>query len=92
MQITEWEPSRRMGVRHVGLVTGTGVMTLQPLGRPPERRTRFTWTEQLSFPMWMAGPVGATVAEPVMTRMWRQSLRNLKSLVEDWLRDAVDQA
>ena len=33
MEITEWEPERRMGVRHTGVVTGTGRFTLAPSAR-----------------------------------------------------------
>src|SRR5438105_1973790 len=42
MEITEWDPGSRMGVRHSGLVTGTGsfVLTHIDMGR----RTRFAWT------------------------------------------------
>ena len=32
MEITAWEDERRMGVRHVGLVEGTGEFTLAPVG------------------------------------------------------------
>ena len=35
MEVTSWVPGRELGVRHVGLVTGTGVFTLHP-----ERRRR----------------------------------------------------
>ena len=31
MEITEWEPGVSMGVRHVGVVTGTGRFTLTPI-------------------------------------------------------------
>ena len=31
MEITEWEPQRRMGVRHTGVVTGTGSFELTPI-------------------------------------------------------------
>jgi len=48
MHLTEWEPGRVMGVRHVGLVTGTGRFTLEPIDEG--RRTRFTWEETLRFP------------------------------------------
>ena len=53
MEITEWEPERSMGVRHSGIVTGTGVFTLEPIDL--ERRTRFTWTEDLRFPWYLGG-------------------------------------
>ena len=79
MEITEWEPGRAMGVRHVGMVTGTGVFRLVPLD--DGRRTRFIWTEELFFPWWMGGPLGATVAKPVLAHVWRTNLINLQSIV-----------
>ena len=74
MEITSWVPEREMGVRHVGLVTGTGRFTLRPRRRG---RTRFTWSETLVFPWWMGGPIGAWAAVPVLTLVWRRSMRNL---------------
>lgn len=74
MEITSWIPEREMGVRHVGLVTGTGRFTLRARRRG---RTKFTWTERLVFPWWMGGPVGAWAAVPVLTLVWRRSMRNL---------------
>jgi hypothetical protein len=74
MEITEWEPSRRMGVRHVGVVTGEGRFTLGPAGLG---RTRFTWEERLAFPWWLGGPLGAAVGTPVLRLVWRRNLRNL---------------
>lgn len=80
MEVTEWSPGRAMGVRHVGLVTGTGTFRLRPRRRG---RTRFVWSERLVFPWWMGGPVGSFVARPVFHRIWRTNLRNLRRLVED---------
>jgi uncharacterized protein YndB with AHSA1/START domain len=74
MEITEWSPGRAMGVRHRGLVTGTGRFTLQKARRG---RTRFTWTERLHFPLRRGGPVAARAAKPIMKRVWRRSLRQL---------------
>ena len=84
MEITEWEPGAAMGVRHVGMVTGTGVFRLAeaPASHDGRPRTRFTWTEALTFPWWMGGPVGAFCARPVLGRIWRKNLTNLKSIVE----------
>jgi hypothetical protein len=84
MEITRWEPGRAMGVRHVGLVTGDGVFTLSPAGRRFRRRraTRFEWTEQLTFPWWMGGPVGAVAGGVVLRAVWRGNLRRLKARVE----------
>lgn len=76
MEVTEWVPGQAMGVRHVGLVTGTGRFTLD--GVEPGR-TWFTWSEQLSFPWRRGGPLAALVARPLLTRVWRDNLRNLSS-------------
>jgi carbon monoxide dehydrogenase subunit G len=79
MEITEWSPGRAMGVRHVGLVTGTGRFALQ---RARGGRTRLSWVEDLRFPVWMGGPVGAWTAKPVLRRIWRRNLRDLAARVD----------
>jgi uncharacterized protein YndB with AHSA1/START domain len=81
MEITEWVPGASMGVRHVGMVTGTGAFTLTPIDLG--RRTRFTWAETLIFPWWLGGPIGAFIGGKVVLRsIWKRNLRNLKRLVE----------
>ena len=80
MTITAWEPARRMGVRHTGLVTGSGDFFIEAIG---DGRSRFTWEENLEFPLWMAGPLGAFVAGKTVLRfVWRRNLRALKRIVE----------
>jgi hypothetical protein len=79
MEITRWEPNRAMGVRHTGIVTGEGAFTLRAL---PGGMTRFRWSEQLRFPLWMGGPVGAWLSVPVLTMVWRRSMRNLTARFE----------
>jgi hypothetical protein len=81
MEITEWVPGEVMGVRHTGLVTGTGRFTLTPIDLG--RRTRFEWAETLTFPWWMAGRLGARLGGWVaLGPIWRRNLRNLRRLVE----------
>ena len=81
MQITEWVPGEVMGVRHIGLVTGTGTFTLEPIDL--DRRTRFVWQEELTFPWWLGGPVGAFIGGKIVLRaIWARNLRGLKQLVE----------
>ena len=79
MEITEWIPQQVMGVRHVGVVTGTGKFTLAPhLGG-----TKFTWAEELNFPWWLGGKLGELVgAKLVMGMIWKRNLRELKKIVE----------
>jgi len=81
MEITEWVPGEVMGVRHTGLVTGSGRFTLTPIDLG--RRTRFTWAEELVFPWWMGGPIGAFVGGKLVLRaIWRRNLRGLRTQVE----------
>ncbi len=82
MTVTEWEPERAMGVRHTGIVTGTGVFELEPIDLG--RRTRFTWTEDLTFPWYLGGRLGEIVGgQAVMKRIWKRNLRRLTALVEN---------
>ena len=79
MTITQWVPSRAMGIEHRGVVTGRGRFTLEP---DAGGRTNFSWSEELTFPLWMGGSVGAFVAAPVLRAIWRRNLRRLKTIVE----------
>jgi len=74
MEITEWVPGKVMGVRHTGVVTGTGRFTLKKLRGG---RTRFQWSEKLSYPLWMGGPVGAFLSKPLLRWVWRRNLARL---------------
>jgi len=81
MEITEWAPHSAIGVRHLGVVTGTGRFTLTPIDLG--RRTRFGWQESLKFPWWLGGQPGALVGgRAVLRPMWKHNLSSLKRLVE----------
>jgi len=79
MEVTEWSEGRAMGIRHTGLVQGTGRFTVRSARRG---RTRFTWDERLRFPWWMGGAPGSVVAAPVLRHIWRRNLVNLKREIE----------
>ena len=74
LEVTEWDPPRVMGIRHVGLVTGAGRFTLH---QAPGGRTRFEWDEKLAIPWWMAPPLAGLVLHWV----WRGNLRRLATQV-----------
>jgi len=74
MEITEWVPGKVMGVRHSGVVTGTGRFTLKKASRG---RTQFQWREKLGYPLWLGGPVGAVLSKPVLRWIWRRNLTRL---------------
>lgn len=76
MEITDWVPEQCMGVRHTGLVTGEGRFTLAPVSGG---RTRFTWREELRFPWWLGGALGAAAGAPVLRRIWRRNLDHLRT-------------
>jgi carbon monoxide dehydrogenase subunit G len=78
MEVTEWRERRAMGVRHDGLVTGTGRFLLR---RRRRGRTRLVWDEQLRFPWWMGGAFGGLVASPVLRAVWRGNLRRFAARV-----------
>jgi len=81
MEITQWMPNEAMGVRHSGIVTGTGVFTLSPLDGG--KRTQFTWSEKLTFPWWLGGPIGEVIGGGIVLKaIWRRNLKKLKALVE----------
>jgi len=79
MEITDWRAGKLMGVRHVGVVTGTGRFTIT---KARGGRTRFSWDERLRFPWWLGGPVGAVAGKPILRRIWKGNLRSLKTIVE----------
>jgi hypothetical protein len=70
-----------MGVRHDGLVSGTGRFELVPLDGGS--RTRFSWREELQFPWWLGGRFAGALGGPaVLRRVWRGNLSRLRQLVE----------
>lgn len=80
MEITSWVPDREMGVRHQGLVTGTGRFTLTPSA---DGGTLFAWEESLRFPWFLGGRLGEVIGgQLVLKAIWRRNLRSLKQLVE----------
>lgn len=80
MEITEWEPGRAMGVRHTGLVTGSGRFTLD---RAVDGGTLFAWEEELRFPWWMGGRLGELVGgRLVLRQIWKRNLRALQRIVD----------
>ncbi len=82
MEITEWVPGKAMGVKHIGIVTGTGVFTLEPMNNGA--RTLFKWEEKLVFPWFLGGPLGAFIGGKVVLRqIWKRNLRGLAALCKN---------
>ena len=79
MEFTEWDPPRTMGVEHRGLFTGSGRFILEA---ESPGTTRFTWSEDIRFPWWLGGTLGALVARPILRAVWRGNLRRLRERFE----------
>ena len=61
MEVTEWRERRAMGVRHGGLVTGTGRFVLRRRGPGPHPADL---GRDLRFPWWLGGALGGLGAAP----------------------------
>lgn len=78
MTVTQWEEQCFIVARHDGVVTGEGKMEITPDGDA----TTLVWSEDLRFPWWMGGPLGALVAKPALRWVWTRNLRRFKQRVE----------
>jgi uncharacterized protein YndB with AHSA1/START domain len=80
MEITVWEPPRRMGVAHQGQFAGTGWFVLERI----ENGTIFTWREDFQAPLGPLGEAGfALVVRPHLLRVFARSMANVARLAED---------
>lgn len=73
MTVVEWRENALIAVVHRGLFTGHGTFFLVPT----PSGTRLEWSEELIFPPWLLGPLGAALARPVLRAIWRRNLRRL---------------
>lgn len=84
MEITEWVSEQVIGVRHAGVISGTGKFTLTSLDSGT--RTQFKWSEELKFPWWLGGFLGEFLGGKLVLKfVWRRNLRALKLIVESSL-------
>jgi hypothetical protein len=77
LEVTMWDPPRRLVMAHRSLVRGVGEWLLQPVGDG----TRFTWTEELALPVPIIGELLLLSYRPFMHRLMRRSLSNLERTV-----------
>ena len=77
LEVTVWDPPRRLVMAHRGVVRGVGEWLLQPAGGG----TRFTWTEELALPVPILGELVLLAYRPFMRRLMRRSLLNLERML-----------
>lgn len=78
VEITEIEPPTRYAIRHLGLFSGDGVITLEP--GADGTTTIVRWRERLAPPVLPA--LGAAVQAPILRQIFQADLLRLKRLVE----------
>ena len=76
LEVTAWEPPRRIELAHRSLVRGRGEWRLEPVDGGA--RTRFTWSEDLSLGVPVLGPILLACYRPFMRWLMRGSLGNLQ--------------
>jgi hypothetical protein len=74
MTVTEWVEGKCLVIRHHGVVTGTGRLSVKRRGLDA---STVKWDERLKFPWWLGGPVGGLVGRPILKRVWKRNLANL---------------
>jgi len=79
LEITLWDPPRRLVMAHRGLVRGVGEWLVEPAGRG----ARFTWTEELGLAVPVLGELALLAYRPLMRRLMRRSLSNLERLLRE---------
>jgi uncharacterized protein YndB with AHSA1/START domain len=78
VEVTAFEPPTRFAIRHEGLFTGGGLITLEP--GADGTTTIVRWEETLVPPLFPH--VGALVQAPILRSIFQADLDRLKRLVE----------
>ncbi len=78
VEVVEFEPPARFVIRHEGLFTGGGVITLEP--GADGTTTIVRWDETLVPPV--LPELGAAVQAPILRSIFQADLHRLKRLVE----------
>jgi hypothetical protein len=77
LEVTEWDPPRRLVIAHRSSVGGTGTWSLEPV----EGGTRFIWTEDISLAVPVLGELGLRVYRPFMRLLMGKAMADLRSFV-----------
>jgi len=77
LEVTTWEPPRRLALTHRSFVRGVGTWSLEPEGSG----TRMTWTEELTLPVPVLGEGALLAYRPFLRRLMREALVSLRAYV-----------
>ena len=79
LEVIGWTEGQSIEILHRGLVTGSGVLSVEPRNGG----SRVRWEEDLHFPWWVGGRITAFFARPVLSRIWAGNLKRLAGRVGD---------
>jgi Polyketide cyclase / dehydrase and lipid transport len=74
LEVVAWEPPRRLVIAHRSFIRGVGVWRVDPV----PGGSLFRWVEEISLPVPVAGWIALAVYRPVMRRLMRGAMRNLR--------------
>jgi hypothetical protein len=74
MEVTTWDPPRRLGIRHGSLVAGRGVWDLVPMAGG----TGFRWSEDVRLRVPVVGEIAGRLYRPVMSALMGRAQRSLR--------------
>ncbi len=77
LEVTLWEPPRRLVLAHRSFVRGVGEWLLEPA----EGGCSFAWSETVSLPVPLLGELALLAYRPFMRRMMRGALAGLQGFV-----------
>lgn len=77
MEVTGWDPPRRLDIRHGSLVAGNGSWQLAPI----DGGTLFTWTEDIRLAVPVVGDLVARLYRPVMRVLMARAMEGLRRYV-----------
>jgi carbon monoxide dehydrogenase subunit G len=74
MEVTAWDPPRRLEIRHGAAVAGKGCWSLVPA----TGGTRFTWNEEIRLRVPLVGELVARIYAPVLGVLMGRAMRGLR--------------
>lgn len=74
IEVVEWDPPRRLAIRHGAIVEGIGTWTLEPV----QGGTRFTWREDVRLAVPLIGELAAAAYRPVMRTLMGRAMLGLR--------------
>jgi carbon monoxide dehydrogenase subunit G len=77
MEVTRWDPPRRLEIRHGSLVSGAGVWMLVPVAGG----TRFHWSEDVRLHVPLVGELAARLYRPLARTLMGRAQRSLRDHV-----------